>query len=318
MRRFCTKSSTFRQHFDISVGYTIKHMRVLEPKQIKPHKPRAKRKVYKKAFTAVILIVVVAGIVYALTKRQALQTTATNNQNSSDIAEPVESSESIALKPFKKLSGDGFKELYQSVAYPNTQEIIDPPVITGDSAADARIRSRAEARGYHLSRIPMGAIVKIKDETRLDSDDLLQPLAAEAWYKIKQAGKSEGYPLTLISAYRSPEYQRAMFIQRIYVSGVTLAQLASGSADATIDSILQITAVPGYSRHHTGYTVDFWCEDGSVTFLTSSCYRWLSADGYQKAMEFGWIPSYPEGASEQGPEPEPWEYVWVGSAVRQL
>lgn len=293
-------------------------MRVLEAKQIKPYKAKAKRKIFKKAFKAFIFIVLVTGIALFLTKRQGLKKSITIQQSSTSTVEIAESPETIAQKPLKKLSGDGFKKLFQSVAYPNTQEIIDPPIITGDTSADARIRSRAEARGYQLSRIPMGSIVKIKDESRLDSDDLLQPLAADAWYKVKQAAKNEGYSLSLISAYRSPEYQRGMFISRIYDSGVTLAQLANGSADTTIDSILQITAVPGYSRHHTGYTVDFWCNDGSATFLASSCYRWLSANSYQKAMEYGWIPSYPEGASEQGPEPEPWEYVWVGNAVRQL
>jgi len=30
---------------------------------------------------------------------------------------------------------------------------------------------------------------------------------------------------------------------------------------------------------------------------------------------FGFIPSYPENSGKQGPEPEPWEYVWVGEDV---
>jgi len=184
--------------------------------------------------------------------------------------------------------------------------------------ADARIRAKAEARGYHLSRIPMGAIVKLKDEPRLENDDLLQALPAESWYKLRTAARREGYPISLISAYRSPEYQRDLFLSRLYATGVTEEQLASGAGDKAIDAVLTLTAVPGYSRHHTGYTVDFWCEDGSLTFLASSCFKWLQANNYQKAMEYGWIPSYPEGATEQGPEPEPWEYVWVGNAVRQL
>jgi LAS superfamily LD-carboxypeptidase LdcB len=71
--------------------------------------------------------------------------------------------------------------------------------------------------------------------------------------------------------------------------------------------------VPGYSRHHTGYTIDLWCEDGSSTFLSSSCYKWISDNNYLKAKQSGWIPSYPAGTDDQGPEPEPWEYVWVGT-----
>lgn len=162
----------------------------------------------------------------------------------------------------------------------------------------------------------MGAIVKVENEPRLDEDDLLQPLAAKSWYELKDAARRAGYPMSLLSAYRSLNYQKDLFAQRLFDQGVTTSQLASGAGDGAIDKTLEITAVPGYSRHHTGYTVDLWCEDGSTAFLLSSCYKWISAESYKNAMTFGWIPSYPEGASEQGPEPEPWEYVWVGDAVR--
>ncbi len=38
----------------------------------------------------------------------------------------------------------------------------------------------------------------------------------------------------------------------------------------------------------------------------------MAADNYRVAKQFGFIPSYPSGAGAQGPEPEPWEYVYVG------
>lgn len=211
----------------------------------------------------------------------------------------------------KQFTGQQFKDLYRSVIYPNTQQFNDPPPITDNIEADNRIRSMAEARGYHLTSIPIQAIVKI-NEPRLEGDDLLQPLAAQAWADIKAAAHKDGIPLTLISAYRSPEYQRNLFTQRLYAHGVTAAQVAAAQADVAVQETLSLTAVPGYSRHHTGYTVDMWCEDKSATFLSSSCYRWISAHNYEHAKEYGWIPSYPAGTDEQGPEPEPWEYVWVG------
>lgn len=293
-------------------------MRVLEPKQLKTARPKHRRGV-SKIFISLIILVLLTGVglyLYAMRMVSPSQSDSTAISTTDDT-KPEDDPFSIVKKPLKKLSGDGFKELFQSVAYPNTQEISDPPPITSNSAADARIRKMAEERGYRLSRIPMGAIVKLEKEPRLDTDDLLQPLAANAWYKLKDAAHRAGYPISIISAYRSPQYQRDLFLQRLYATGVTDAQLASGAGDGAIANILEITAVPGYSRHHTGYTVDFWCEDGSTSFLTSSCYKWVSADSYQNAMEYGWIPSYPEGATEQGPEPEPWEYVWVGDAVRE-
>ncbi|MBA3758694.1 D-alanyl-D-alanine carboxypeptidase family protein [Candidatus Saccharibacteria bacterium] len=292
-------------------------MRILEPKQLKTERPKRKHGVSKIVPITIVLALLIGLGVYVYALRYVTSAPVVNNETIDEDTPPVDDPFSIVQKPLKQLSGDGFKDLYLAVAYPNTQEIVDPPPITGNSGADARIRAAAEARGYRLSRIPMGAIVKLENEPRLDGDDLLQALAANAWYKLKDAARRDGFPISLISAYRSPQYQRDLFTQRLFDRGVTAEQLASGAGDSAINAVLEITAVPGFSRHHTGYTVDFWCEDGSTSFLGSSCYKWISADGYRKAMEFGWIPSYPEGASEQGPEPEPWEYVWVGDAVRQ-
>ena len=211
----------------------------------------------------------------------------------------------------KTFTGEQFKTLARGIRYPNVQEFTEPPFITGDPVADARIRSLAEARGYKLTSIPVGAIQKI-NEPRLEGDDLLQPLAALSWTDLKAAAKKDSVPLSLLSAYRSPDYQRTLFMSRLLAKGTSIAQIAAGQGDAAVTATLGITAVPGYSRHHTGYTIDLWCEDGSGSFLASRCYKWISESNYQKAKEAGWIPSYPDGAGEQGPEPEPWEYIWVG------
>ncbi len=211
----------------------------------------------------------------------------------------------------KQLNGEQFKELYHGTVYPNTQDFTEPPPITGNIEADNRIRRMAEERGYRLTSIPNQAIMKI-NEPRLDTDDLLQPLAATSWLGLKESARQAGLPLALISAYRSPQYQRELFTARLFANGVTAIQVAAAQADTAVEQTLSLAALPGYSRHHTGYTIDMWCEDGSATFLSSSCFKWISADNYLHAKEHGWIPSYPEGANEQGPEPEPWEYVWVG------
>jgi len=85
------------------------------------------------------------------------------------------------------------------------------------------------------------------------------------------------------------------------------------SSDSELDGILATTAIPGYSRHHTGYTVDIGCgNEPAIAFELTVCFDWLSANNYKNAKTYGWIPSYPEGAGQQGPEPETWEYVWVG------
>ncbi len=207
---------------------------------------------------------------------------------------------------------DGFSDLY-STFYPNTQEITVPPAITGNVLADERIRTTAEKRGYSLRSIPVATITKT-DEPDLSGDDLLQPLALGAWQDLKATAKAAGVPLRLQSAYRSVEYQRQLFVNELAAAAAYTTDIANGLVDAKIDRILATTAPPGYSRHHTGYAIDLACYPGGVfmTFAKSPCHTWLSSNNYENAKKHGWIPSYPAGANHQGPEPEPWEYVWVG------
>lgn len=289
--------------------YTITVMHVVEPHQFKEIR---KKKPKKFLPFLMILLLVEAGVGIYFYFHSNKPKPASNKPSA--INTLTDSTPTITKSggKLKQFTGEEFKTLYRSMIYPNTQQFSDPPPITGNIEADNRIRGMAEARGYHLTSIPIQSIVKI-NEPRLEGDDLLQPLAAQSWFDIKAAAKKAGLPLTLISAYRSPEYQRNLFTSRLYAHGVTATQVAAAQADQAIQDTLTLTALPGYSRHHTGYTVDMWCEDGSATFLSSSCYRWISANNYEHAKEYGWIPSYPADTKEQGPEPEPWEYVWVGS-----
>jgi LAS superfamily LD-carboxypeptidase LdcB len=204
-----------------------------------------------------------------------------------------------------------FKDLARDIRYPNTQPFPEPPVITGNKTADERIRAIAAKRGFVLTAVPVSPITRIA-EPRLLGDDLLQLYAAISWSFLKASARRDDIPLSLLSAYRSPAYQRQLFTQRLYATGATPGTIAAGKSDALVAKTLTMTAPPGYSRHHTGYTIDLACEDGSSAFVQSVCYRWIRADNYKIAKFAGWIPSYPAGAGAQGPEPEPWEYVWVG------
>ncbi len=212
---------------------------------------------------------------------------------------------------FRFFGGDEFQTLYASIAYPNTQSQVTPPSIIGNAEADNRIRTIATSRGYVTHSVPVAPIEKT-DVPGLIGDDLLQPLAYNAWQEIKKAADADGIPLKLNSGYRSIEMQRELFLSRMRAAGVQISQIASGSVDDQIVSLLHVTAPPGYSKHHTGYTVDFVCANGTQMFETTTCFKWLHDNNYLNAKKYGWIPSYPDGANQQGPEPESWEYVWVG------
>lgn len=171
---------------------------------------------------------------------------------------------------------------------------VDPsvPAITGVVELDQRIRALAEGRGYR--RRPAATVLVPVDGGHL------QPLAARSWAALSDAAATEGITLVLRSGYRSVDDQRRVFLGRL-----------RGADDAAIDATLRTAAPPGYSKHHTGYAVDIGTPE-RVSFHRTSAFDWLAADGYANARRFGWVPSYPVFGTDMGPDPEAWEFVWVG------
>lgn len=282
-------------------------MRVIDLNQFKVAK---KKKRYPKVLTASLLALLVLGGIMLF----ALQSDSPQNNNQPKRSDNSKSAQTLRANTgeIKTLTNEEFYKLYLATAYPNTQEISPPPKITGNTTADKRIRDLAQARGYHLMQVPVAPIVKI-NEPVLEGDDLLQEKAAKAWFDLKGAALNESIKLTLTSAYRSPEYQRNLFLGRLFSNNVTVGAIAGGTADQIVNNVLGMTAPPGFSRHHTGYTIDLACGNvGLQSFANTSCYTWLSKNNFYNAKTYGWIPSYPEGAGAQGPEPEVWEFVWVG------
>jgi LAS superfamily LD-carboxypeptidase LdcB len=221
--------------------------------------------------------------------------------------------EAAALKSF---SPSGFGRLYEALRLPGTAALPGPPPITGDDAADARIVELALARGYRLR--PQA------DEQSLSAvgRQRLQPEALAAWLSMQQEALKEGVRLALVSGYRSVERQREIFLAELKRTSLaaagrpySAAEIAAGKADAAVEAVLRSSSIPGFSRHHSGYTLDLGdlTRGGSLEeFGESPGFRWLSAHNYLNAKRFGFIPSYPAGAAPQGPDPEPWEYLWVG------
>lgn len=291
-------------------------MRVLEPHQFGAlqKKRKSSRKVAFVVGASVVMLAVPVGVAYAFLRPKAVQQQAPSMPTV--LATASKADEATAKTKPKTFTANEFRDLYRSVlaTYPNTEAFPELPTITSDEAADARIRQVAEARGFQLTRIPVAPLIKTNEPLlKGESDDLLQPLAYQGWKDIETAAQKDSIPLQLLSAYRSPEWQRDLFMERFAGNGGS-AYVAAHGGEGIINRTLGMTSVPGYSRHHTGYTVDFACE-GYAIFARSPCDDWLQLDNYIHAKNAGWIPSYPKGADEQGPEPEPWEYVWVGRNV---
>jgi hypothetical protein len=191
---------------------------------------------------------------------------------------------------FKTLIGVAFDEL------PGLRPPGDPGVITGNSSLDSRIWDLAFARGYEMR--PTAVAANLVSEGGL----AMQPMAAQAWRELKTAAADAGFSLWAKSAYRSVATQRSIFNRELL-----------GTSDSSINATLAYHSVPGTSRHHTGYTLDITLPGRELwQFKGTAAYAWLTKDNYYNAKRFGFVPSYPPGVSSQGPNPEPWEFVYVG------
>lgn len=254
---------------------------------------------------AIILILIAGSYIGYYTWKTKISTKKASSSSEQTINNSIEvPKKSDQLKIF---TGEQFKDLYNSIAYPNTEYINDDTVITGDANVDEHIQKLAEAKGYKRRSAPVSdAFITVEKDLKL------QQKAYQPWLDLVAAAQKDNLKLNLVDAYRSSADARNLFLSRLNSYNINTSQIASGIYDSQINNLLKTTAIPGYSRHHTGYTVDIGCNDQSeAVFKYTPCFEWLSADNYKNAKTYGWIPSYPDGAGQQGPDPEPWEYVWV-------
>ena len=123
----------------------------------------------------------------------------------------------------------------------------------------------------------------------------LEPAAARQWSAMRDAARAAGIELLLVSAFRSVDYQRAIFDRKL-------------SQGTPIEEILRVNAAPGYSEHHTGRAVDIatrGCPPLTEAFETTEAFEWLTAN----AGTFGFGMSFPRG-NPTGIAYEPWHWAF--------
>lgn len=171
---------------------------------------------------------------------------------------------------------------------------------------DAYIKNIAETLGY-------------KERVFADERDLVaflhmrtQEVVRSSYILMRNEMKSKEISLHLVSAYRNDDSQRNIFKRKM--GEIEISEILSDLYDKKIKKVLTRSAIPGYSKHHSGYAVDFGCSNDYLvySFSETECYDWMSENNFENSKRFGFIPSYPEGVLNQGPNPEPWEFVWVG------
>jgi len=124
-------------------------------------------------------------------------------------------------------------------------------------------------------------------EQRLERGTALQ------WQSMVAAAIGDEVALAAISGFRSFDYQK----------GIIQRKLASG---LQIDEILRVSALPGFSEHHTGRAIDIGTAGFPALteeFETTPAFEWLT----NNAAKFGFSMSYPR-KNPLGIIYEPWHW----------
>ncbi len=126
---------------------------------------------------------------------------------------------------------------------------------------------------------------------------LLEPAAAVKWREMSAAALSDGVVIKIGSAFRSVDRQ----------AEIIRAKLAEG---LSLDTVLCVSAPPGYSEHHSGRAIDVTSDEGEAPlepeFEKTRAFRWLS----KNAGRFGFFLSYPVG-NPYGYDYEPWHWCFM-------
>jgi len=125
----------------------------------------------------------------------------------------------------------------------------------------------------------------------------LRETALRKLIALWHAAEFDGVALTVISAYRSYDYQKELFQRWVDGHGEEEANLFSARA--------------GQSEHQLGTTIDFGgtAFDLTAAFAETDQGLWLA----NNAHLFGFVMSYPEGGEDvTGYIYEPWHYRYIG------
>lgn len=172
---------------------------------------------------------------------------------------------------------------------------------------DAGARKAAFAQAVALGVPPdygrTHGLVPVREPGKLASiggdihgrEQWLAPRAAHAFARMRAAARAQGIELQVVSAFRSARRQLEILRAKLD-RGQTMAQ------------ILQVSAAPGYSEHHSGRALDLTTPGFAALeeeFERSPAFSWLQA----AAARHGFALSYPRG-NRHGIAYEPWHWCW--------
>lgn len=126
-------------------------------------------------------------------------------------------------------------------------------------------------------------------------DQWMERQAAAQWQAMREAAGLDGATLAVVSAFRSIDYQQQIIARKL-------------AAGQTMEQILAVSALPGFSEHHTGRAIDVGAPGFpqlTESFEQTDAFAWLTEHGH----EFGFRMTYPRGNS-LGVNFEPWHWLF--------
>lgn len=150
----------------------------------------------------------------------------------------------------------------------------------------------------------------IKDEYAGFDNAQFDARAIDKLHAMCDAAKYAGINLTIISAYRTDDFQTSNFNRKV---DRVMAENPSLTREEAEKEAEKVVARPGTSEHQVGLAVDFNSVEDS--FRTTREYSWL----VNNCADYGFILRYDvEHQEKTGIIPEPWHYRYVGEEAAKI
>ena len=179
----------------------------------------------------------------------------------------------------------------------NTRDSASPSVESLISKLSRLNISQATIKDYRLPLQPEATALTRAENDIYDRPQWMGPDTLERWQGMQVAATADGISIALVSAYRSIDYQCALLWKKLH-SGLSM------------EEILRVNAMPGYSEHHTGRALDL--HDGLGEPLTEAfdqreAFQWLCAHAQQYDFSLTYARDNTWGICY-----EPWHWCCLG------
>ena len=141
--------------------------------------------------------------------------------------------------------------------------------ISSDLLSNCRLPLQEEATGLVTAGLDV-----------FEREQFVTPQTLACWQKMRSAAEKDGVTLLIVSAYRSVDYQCQLIRDKL-------------SKGQSIKDIVQVSAIPGFSEHHTGRAIDITtddCKPLEEEFDKTMAFEWLESN----ASNFDFVMSYPK------------------------